>query len=220
MRVNPAGATGGPRRHAGEPVRLRAGFTLIELLIVTAILGTVIGVVGACLSGGIRVWDAARTFNEVESKAFFCEAVIRRDLANMVAVPALGFVGQPGAMEFPVLARGAGDGETATIRMLKYAFEADEGRIVRHARALPAGEPWRETLLDGAGSLKLRFYRRQEEEGGKASWEELKVPVTNFPDRVQVRFAIGAGAPGEIPEFETDMVLPVHGDARTIRARL
>ena len=44
-------------------------FTLIELLVVTAIVGVVVVVIAACLTGGIRVWDRAQTFLVIESDA-------------------------------------------------------------------------------------------------------------------------------------------------------
>ena len=44
-----------------------SGFTLVELLVVCTILAIVISAIAACLAGGIRVWDSARSFHVGES---------------------------------------------------------------------------------------------------------------------------------------------------------
>ena len=77
------------------------GFTLIELLIVVSIMVVIIGVIGACLSGGIRVWDSARIFNDLESDAFIAMDIMEKDIMNSLSVYSIGFDGKQSSVCFP-----------------------------------------------------------------------------------------------------------------------
>ena len=87
------------RQNAG--ILNRRGFSLIELLVVTAILGVVIAAIAGSLAGGIKVWDAARNFNEGEAAAALALAELERDLVNSFDFFDLSFSGHKDGMAFP-----------------------------------------------------------------------------------------------------------------------
>ena len=86
--------------------RSRKAFTLIELLVATSIVVVVAGVIGACLAGGIRTWDAARDFTVVEADALIDLEIMQRDLMNAIRFKGIGFKGSKTRMSFPALLDG------------------------------------------------------------------------------------------------------------------
>ena len=62
----------------------RRGFSLLELMVVVSIVGLVIGVVVACFSGGIRVWESARILTHVEQEMYFGVENVRRDIEKEI----------------------------------------------------------------------------------------------------------------------------------------
>lgn len=110
------------------------GLTLIELLVVTAIMGIVIAAIGACLAGGLRVWDAAQNFGSVESQAYFGLREWARDLRNTFPCNCeIAFKGELQTMSFPTMVTGVDDDDPGIVEIgrVEYSFERSEGQLVR-----------------------------------------------------------------------------------------
>jgi prepilin-type N-terminal cleavage/methylation domain-containing protein len=199
-RRNPRGGAS-PRAGGAIPAR---GFTLIELLVVTAILAVVIGVITACLFGGVRVWDTVRTFNESESRFALALRVMERDLANLVPYYDVGFIGGEKTITFATVgpvawgeaadaaARGGSPpAKSSRLSAVRYAFSASEKRILRtkvpcDGSRTPSLEGRAEAVMEGVDHVRFSFVASAGTGGGRA------VPVsewnsrTNYPGRVVV----------------------------------
>jgi prepilin-type N-terminal cleavage/methylation domain-containing protein len=80
-----------PPQVGGMRLRRAPGFTLIELLVVTLLMGLVITAIGACLGGGLRVWDAAQRFGTAESDGLVALETMCRDLRSTFTFAAIPF---------------------------------------------------------------------------------------------------------------------------------
>lgn len=137
---------------ARRPVKQarEAAFTLVELLVVMAILAVLIGVIGACLTGAIRVWDAVRTNGEAEAQIGIALRIVERDLANMTPFCDVGMRGNPDEVTFAGLRRGKtgaaerlqlerADGSAAPyeLTVVRYRFDKSRGTLERSRWRVP-----------------------------------------------------------------------------------
>jgi len=162
-----------------------AGFTLIELIVVTAILGVVIGVIGACLAGGIRVWDSARTFNTLERDALIGLAMMEKDLMNELPIHAIAFEGAPDSVKLPALLRTA---EGMAVGSVEYSFDEHDRTLVRRERSCEGADLRTERLMENLKNIALTYFSLQkgDDKNAKVTWKEMDAPVTNFPGKVVV----------------------------------
>jgi len=167
-------------------------FTLIELLIITAILSVVIGVIGACLAGGIRVWDSARSFARVEKDAAYGLSILERDVANALPLPNLGFEGSETKMRFPI--RIVADGQPAMGDVI-YAYDASAGALVRSVEPYRTGKDSRgpERLLTGVETAAFRYAALRKGDGGGRAWQSMGQSTTNFPGRIEIEMDLVDG---------------------------
>ena len=183
------------RRHA-------AAFTLVELLVVMAILAILIGVIGACLSGAIRVWDAVRTHGETEAQMSIAMRILERDIANATPFCDVGFRGDAAEMTFAGLLRGAsgasapagwrdvtvGADSSCALAVVRYRYEASRMALLRSRQpcrpeTAVAGSG-SETLLTGVQELSFQ-YEAVGEDGTRRTQAEWN-SRTNFPAAVRV----------------------------------
>ncbi len=68
-----------------RPVSGRKGFTLIELILATAISALVIGILSACFSFALRVWES--TQNQKPDLTFLVAELLKRQLAECDPTP-------------------------------------------------------------------------------------------------------------------------------------
>ncbi|MFC1452766.1 type II secretion system protein J [Verrucomicrobiota bacterium] len=183
-----------PRR-----ARRRPGFTLIELLIVCSILAVAVGAIGACVAGGIRVWEA---------DAAFALGLMERDLMNAFRFPPVGFRGGEQSLSFPGFVRVPPDGDT-TIGSVEYALAPAASRILRTGQPYGGQAPDAETVLSRVSRFDLQYDALAWPEEGSAPpvYGRQAAPVTNFPDRVTIRLGLTDGA--ESVEIVRTVVLPV-----------
>jgi prepilin-type N-terminal cleavage/methylation domain-containing protein len=201
-----ATAAGQLARTVGRPRGIR-GFTLIELLVVTAILAVVVGVLAACIAGGVRAWDTARSVAAVEGEAVVGLRLIEKDLMNAFLFDGIGFSGQSRAVSFPALIRGEptpapgggaipspgiiGEGALAGFQIgeVAYRFDGPAHRLIRiqsrYGAPEPAGAP--EAILSNLRDVRFEYWLRPSDRGGGAGqWQgEWSVP-TNLPDSVKI----------------------------------
>ena len=162
-------------------------------------MALVIGVIGACLAGGMRVWDSAREFNRAEAGAVVALQVIERDLHNTFPFHAVPFRGDVDGMAFPgLLPRETDAGEPDFgLGTVTYSYNRNDRSLLRRTTDLPAaasdGEP-AEELLDGLTELRLRYYEPPVEKGATGKWVDTWANPTNFPSRVRLDLTFGEQA--------------------------
>ena len=193
-------------RFGNRQVRENTAFTLIELLIVTAILSVVIGVIAACLAGGIRVWDSARSFARLEKDTAYALRIVERDVANALPLPNLGFEGSETEMRFPL--RIAADGAPAMGDVV-YAYDPLAGTLVRRLEPYREGKDSRlpERLLTGVAAAAFRYSALQRSDGGGRAWQSMGPSTTNFPGRIELAVELADGERRMIVRRE--MMLPM-----------
>jgi len=167
-----------------------SAFTLIELLIVTAILAVVIGVIGACLAGGIRVWDSAQTFNTLERDAFVGLTLMEKDLMNALPIYAIGFDCQASSLKFPALLE---SDEVLEVGTVEYSLDESVRALKRREEAYPQGEEQAERLVENVEIMELAYFRLVSVEGQTVEWREIDAGATNFPDKVEITLALADG---------------------------
>jgi len=172
------------------------GFTLAELLVVTLILGMVLAIIGACLAGGIRAWDTARTLNKANVEAAVGLRIMEKDFVNSFRFYRIGFVGETKKVSFPGL---VGDDDPKQIGMIEYAFDRSSRVLFRTEFSysddtLRAHDP--ERIIRGLRDMALEYNSRN-------SWEG----TTNFPVKVTIRLSLAENS--RVDEFARTVVLPV-----------
>lgn len=179
----------------------RNAFTLIELLIVVSIMSIVIGVIGACLSGGIRVWDSARVFNDLEADAFIALNILEKDIRNSLSVYAVGFDGKESSVAFPAYI----DSEDGRgIGRVNYEFDQVKHALLRVESSWQGRDGRSELLLENVKDLSFTYYQVS-----TSAWNSVGETVTNFPDKVGVKLLLGRGE-REV-EIERSVLLPLQG---------
>ena len=209
---------------ARDDTKKKRAFTLIELMVVTAIIGMVVAAIGACLAGGMRAWDAARTFNLVESDAAVALSIMERDLRNSLNFPQVGFQGAPSTMSFPRLVESAGGGGNA-VRVSGVAssrapggvrkagtvgYFLDQGRkgLMRKEWAFPSKAPSdkdAENILPNAAAADFEFYKASSEAGG--TWQHEWHESTNLPSMVRINLSLENS--GNKIRISRTVVLPI-----------
>jgi prepilin-type N-terminal cleavage/methylation domain-containing protein len=183
----PHGAT----RRGCRRARRRA-FTLIELLLVTALLGLVVGVIGASLAAGMRAWEAARTFGSAEGEALMALRILHKDLANTFAFYGIPFEGSARRLAFPTILAAEGDG-APQLGTVRYIYAGGSRPALRRcAWAFPGEEPSAaagETLARAAGAF-MCSYRAS---GPAATWQEAWSSRTNLPCAVRAEIVPESG---------------------------
>jgi len=163
----------------------KRGFTLIEVLVVTAILGIAISVIAACLAGGVRAWDAARSFNRLEAEALAGMTAIEKDLRNTFEFYAAPFSVEPSAMSFPGLAP-LEESTLSRIGTIRYTWDPKGRRLLRVAWPFPGPEglgTGREALISNLDALSLEY-------GSSGSSRDQTLWIsetTNLPNAVRLR---------------------------------
>jgi prepilin-type N-terminal cleavage/methylation domain-containing protein len=182
-------------------------FSLIELLVVTAILGLVIGAIGACLAGGFRLWDAAQHFGTGESRAYMGLHTMVRDLRNTFPCHCgAAFTGESYEMAFPAMVAGLPGEAKDQIGTIQYVFERSEQRVLR--RILDNAEQVVSEEIALYPVEDLTFVYRQRLASGAAG-PELNL-TTNIPFVVDVRFTLEPDGPDAL-ELHRTIVLRTRG---------
>jgi prepilin-type N-terminal cleavage/methylation domain-containing protein len=176
--------------------RAAMGFTLIELLVVVLIMAVVLGVIGACLAAGIRVWDEAGKFGVAESDAVVGLQIIEKDLKNSVPFHAIVFEGKRSDVSFaslvvPVrqgLRNEGGSVAQPRIGTVRYFFDAGGMALFRSqdiygADFAQARTP--ERIMSNLRDVSLAYYGLV---GGKGNgaWSDQWVDPTNRPVAVRI----------------------------------
>lgn len=182
-----------------------AAFTLIELLVVTAILGIVVAAVGACLAGGIRVWDVARRFNRHEADAMMGFQMMRRDIARLVPFEVAPFEGAKSGLQFTgINVVPAADGRDASMPRLtrtRYYHDAAKRAWCRAVAPLdwagttPPAESV-EIMVANVDRAALRYAPAPEDgaPGLGPGWSGTWTNPTNLPAVVEVELTVQGAA--------------------------
>ena len=187
----------------------RKAFTLIELLVVTAILGLVVTAIGACLAGGIRIWDAAQHFGEGESQAYLGLHTFSRDLRN--AFPCncgKRFDGGPTSVSFPAFVARKLDADPDQVGRVEYAFEAHNKLLVKLVYDETDTLVLEEPVVKGVERLMFSYRERSGENGRTLTESEV---CTNFPAAVDVHLEILND--GETLDLHHTVALRISGNA-------
>ena len=158
----------------------QAGFTLIELLVVCAILAVVIAAIGACLAGGVRVWDTARRFHVGESEAILAMEHMSRDLGGTFVCPEITFHAERQEISFPGIVPG-GDNKEGSLGTITYTFKQGQGTLTRESAVYPDGRVRSEVLLSNAQDLQCKAEPPQGVYG---------LANTGLPARVEIEIVI------------------------------
>lgn len=160
-------------RRLAKGCGIAAAFTLIELLVAVAILGLVTTVVGACLAGGIRAWESARRFGEMDADAVLALERLERDLRNAIPFADEPWMCRPHALS--LIGEGFAPGEDGPEarplpRRIEYAFEPDAGLLRRESPVQGGGaaEP-AERLADDVAEMTFEYVPFPDEAGGPAA---------------------------------------------------
>jgi prepilin-type N-terminal cleavage/methylation domain-containing protein len=204
--------TDGPRdAGACRPTGCRGAFTLIEMLVVTSIVALVIGVVGACLGAGIRVWETARRCNELESQSLLALAILEKDLMNSLAFHEIPFKAGGSQLSFAGtitesarggrIGGGVGDEPVERLATIRYSLDATERKLVRKQWLFPGSEfDTRDTeaVLSNVRAARFRFLSlpagSEPGKGGRrgdGQWCDEWNNATNLPSAVRVELSMG-----------------------------
>lgn len=179
-------------------VRNQMGVTLIELLVVVLILSTILGVVGASLMSGIRVWDTARTFHDRQAPFAIGIDLMSRDIMNAMPSYAIPWEGAATEMTLPTLVPGAATGSesqpvaTPRLGQVHYYLDSTRHELMRKIWTLPGAEPATGEQLISDVSLALFEYQGTSTKGGGA-WSKSWKSETNQPAAVRVTLEVKQG---------------------------
>jgi hypothetical protein len=138
----------------------RCGFTLIELLVVITTSIIVAAAVGACLAGGIRVWEAAQRFNRPESDAIVAMALLSTDLGSTFVFSGIPFDAQASRLSFPGIVEDDDEGRLGAI-----SYELSGRMLLRQTVPYPEGIPGVERLVTDVLSITFKYEYRENDTG-------------------------------------------------------
>jgi prepilin-type N-terminal cleavage/methylation domain-containing protein len=180
----------------------RAGFSLIELLVVCAILAVVITAIGACLAGGIRVWDAARRFHVGESDAILALEHMRRDLGGTFIFGEIPFEAGREHLSFPGIVRESAS-EAGKLATIVYKFNRGTlGTLTRETTEYPDGRVHSELLLSDALDIQFNVI---------APESQLRLANTGLPARVEIDIVIQEQGQDQSMKLSRSISLPAGG---------
>lgn len=168
----------------------RAGVTLIELLVVLAIMGAVLGTVGACLMSGIRVWDAAIQFQRGSAPLGIAMDTFSRDARNAVPCHQLPYGGSVEAIRIPSAIYVDATNEVRGLGYIEYRGDPSTRTLLRkrwlHGQAEP---PVGAALLEGVRSVSFE-YRDAD------AWRQNWTAVSNQPLAVRMTISLDTSTGG------------------------
>ncbi|MBA4387799.1 MAG: hypothetical protein C0404_07450 [Verrucomicrobia bacterium] len=173
------------RRGRRYPLR-PSGMTLIELLIVIAIMSLIIVVIGACLTGAVRVWDAAREFNAAEMEAAVGLTLVEKDLARSLPFFLIKFRGQAKEVSFPCIVRTGPAGSEERIGTVKYYYDATSRSLFRQQWKYPDKEPGRESAERVSTGFEDVTFSYMGDPPGGGAWQQAWAESTNIPRSVKI----------------------------------
>ena len=184
-----------------------------------AIMGMLGAVIVACLAGGIRVWERARSFGRIEGSALIALEEMEGDLRNMIRFRAIPFKGTYNSMSFCNIIKYTSMGEIdAEDRMgaVKYLQPSTDAGLIKkewiYTKAYPVDEPpdfAGDDILSSLKSLELSFYK---EGGGDAAkggiWTDYWNNKTNYPARVHIKLVCNREK-DELLTIERTVLIPI-----------
>lgn len=176
---------------------LKSGFTLIELLVVVVILGGVIAAVGACLSAGIRAWEAAENFGARDTDVALFLELLERDIAGANRFFDLAFQGSESSIAIPTACLKDESGQTFRQRIgtIKYWFEPRKNCLFRRQWPYPLQEPSEQDAIEAVlGDVRgVTFSYLSMKKEGEDVWMSGWTDPTNFPLAVRATIRVGLG---------------------------
>jgi len=173
----------------------QSSFTLIELLVVTSILGLVIAAIAACIAGGLRTWDAARTVSRRETASMLAFAALDRDLGSSSPFYGIPFRGERDSLAFPCLVAPSED-NPAGIGEVRYSWDGLENRILRRERPFPGMDSARsepEAVLSDVTAFAVEYGSVRTQGEGAFEWKAAWSDPTNHPHAVRIALRLDRG---------------------------
>ncbi len=163
-------------------------------------MAVVVGAIGACLAGGIRVWDVARRFNRHEADALMGFQLMRRDMGRVLPFEAAPFRGTYDGMEFTAVsvvpdAEGL-DEAVPRLARIRYYHDDDRQAWCRAVAPFSVGEGQSaevvEVLVSDVDEVVLRYAAAQEDgEDSTVGWSDEWPNPTNLPAVVEAELTVG-----------------------------
>jgi prepilin-type N-terminal cleavage/methylation domain-containing protein len=186
------------RSPASSTYRRSAGVTLIELLVVVLILSVILGVVGASLMSGIRVWDSARAFHDKQSPLAIGFDTMSKDIMNAPPCYAIPWQGTAAEIIMPTLVPGRSTGQESLpvapprLGRVRYYLDPASHELRRKVWAVPDAEPgFGEQLMTGIQRAAFEYRARSAD--GYGPWISTWSSETNQPVAVRMTLEVARG---------------------------
>ena len=195
--------------------RMVAGLTLVELLITTSLMVLVGGAIVAVLSGGLKVWQRARTYGTHEQAALIACAGLRRDLSNARRFSLTPFKGRYDAVEFPAAGRESADPDAPQeIGRMGYFLDDQRHLLCRSFAPYRLTERVRlrdrcQVVLEGVQRVRFEYFGAQAQTGlsdWSGGWEVKELPVA-------IKASVVMKESGQSPTSHTFVVYLPHSIA-------
>ena len=161
----------------------------------------IVGVIGVCLSGGIRVWDRARVFDDLEQDAFITMDIMEKDIRNSLSVYSIGFDGKQSSVSFPAYIT---TDKGRSIGSVIYDFAKSKYFLVRTEQSRQQDDLVVERMLDNVIALEFKYYQMS-----NSVWQNMGEAITNFPGKVDIRLLLVNGERELL--MARQIVLPLQG---------
>jgi type II secretory pathway pseudopilin PulG len=192
------------------------GFTLIELLVVTGITVVVLSAIGACLMGGIRVWETAQNFNSAEMTARIGLSIMENDLMNAFSVHGTTFEAADDGFSFAGITGSVAEfrsdgGSKKGMGKIRYTFDVQQKALYRQEWSSDQDSghapDMQEMIAEDVHDVTLEYlYMPGDGERGGA-WSSAKSEGTNFVRGVRVNLVIAER--DQVINIERMVVLPI-----------
>lgn len=183
------------------------GFTLLELLVAAGLVAIVAGALLAAFSGGVRVWERARSWDEAFVQAMVGLEQMERDIRNAAASRFDRFEGDESHIVIPSVVKVAGKaGFEEWPGVIRYEPGAAKGTM--ECRAIPRetkGEASVSVVMSSVENVRFGFCSP----GGSANagiWMSSWAGRSNLPAAVRINVQMDTGS--QPRTLERIVVLP------------
>ena len=192
-------------------MRSKHGFTLVELLVAAGISVVILSAIGACLLGGINVWETAQNFNSSEMTASIGLSIMEDDLMNAFSYHDHTFSAREDAFSFAGIIGYQQEDNPNELGTIKYTYDSNRRAIYRQEMSGTDGNgqtpDQQEMIAEDVRDMTVAYLYMPDDASSGGAWSPARTEGTNFVRGVKLMLTIAEK--DKMVNIERMIVLPM-----------